>query len=285
MTDRETRYEAIDDFLHGGMAEADARAFEREMESDPELRSLLNSVREQDRLLKTLGTAMLSEPIPPGLRAAKPREAAPAMPAERASQMPPPDAIVPPLQAMISRGGAMVMPIALMVALVVGGAGGWWLHALTAPRQSPVQSVLNEAAQTFAFFSDTKDYPLQFPPDLTAQFEGLLSDLFGKSIPYPQLEEDGYRFAGGSVLPGSAGSIALFMYVEDGGERLSLFAWASSSQPSSVISPADLGETISARYWQGRGLGFAVLGNAGNKTLDRASDRIFKFYQDQDFSI
>jgi anti-sigma factor RsiW len=140
--------------------------------------------------------------------------------------------------------------------LLVGGAGGWFAHALDPVR--PMSMLPRAAAAAHRTFV----VDVRHPVEVTAAQEGhlvqWLSNRLGRPLRVPDLSSVGFHLMGGRLLPSSAAPAAQLMFDDAKGTRLTVY----------VRSDPDDGETsfrvveqdgLSGFFWVDQGFGYAVM--------------------------
>lgn len=254
------REHEIQEYIDGRLDGRRHDEFLAYLEANPHIADYVECLKKQNESLRQLGAAMLDEPVPERLRAiVHPGVDAKARPSGRRYRF------------------RFLEAAAAAVIFICGGIGGWWVHGAMNPVPSQVELLLQNASHAYGFYGSDDGFPVEFSPERGKELEKWIGKLFGRSIPYPDLSESGYQFAGGNILPGSSGQTVFFMFSHSEGGRVSVVAWASKDQPSQTVTMAELGKTA-VRYWFSDGLGYAVLGDPADDGLGKISDSIFEFY-------
>ena len=85
-----------------------------------------------------------------------------------------------------------------------------------------------------------------------------LSMRLGRRVSAPLLQEYGYSFVGGRLLPGEAGPAAQFLYENENHERLTFYLAGLRSNEPDLQFLRD--GTLGTFYWAMNGTGYALSG-------------------------
>ena len=88
----------------------------------------------------------------------------------------------------------------------------------------------------------------------------------------PDLDEFGYSYRGGRVIPSAGGSVGLFQFECPGNADLAVFFWTTATPPR-----LDL-DNLAARLWSTNGISFAVVSDKANRDVEAVAAAIFAFY-------
>jgi anti-sigma factor RsiW len=129
----------------------------------------------------------------------------------------------------------------------------------------------------YTFYGGDHDYPVDFPPDRTAELVSWINRSFDREISPPDLATLSYEYRGGQLLPISGASIGFFQFVGPEGARLAVVFWPGD-QPPTKVDRIGRQQNVAARYWMGDGFSFAVMSDENNPDLESAADAVFSYY-------
>lgn len=253
--------ETIQDYIDGRLNEVERAAVAARLLADPKLAAEVENLRRQNEALKVIGREILSEPVPERLRAILHR---PAPTAPRRGWW---------------RSIAFVEAAAAILLFCAGGALGWYANELLRPRPGMLDIIVAEVTDAFTFYG-SQDYPVEFPPDRTADFVSWIGRSFEREVPPPDLAKLGYDYRGGRLLPAAGSSLGLFQFAGAKRGRLAVFFWKANAMPDEVTALTRR-ENVSIRLWHGGGLSFAVVSDAGNPEFEQAADAVFTFFKEK----
>lgn len=140
---------------------------------------------------------------------------------------------------------------AAVLLLCAGALAGWQLHAhqgvvggpdrlagsASGPAgvaEVPLPAYARRAAVAHAVFAADARRAVEIGAEQQDQLQTWLSRRLGTPVRAARLQDLGYRLEGGRLLPGERGPVAQFMYRDDAGRRLTLYA-------TNDLPPADAG--------------------------------------------
>lgn len=196
MTNFKNIEERLAAYLDGEMTPEERSQFEEELEQDPALAERLGQWGQTDDLLQSLvptpsdihmqGLMVANQPFEP--RWAKRHIAA------------------------------------ALLTFMIGGAGGYGLTQVVTPDpQIVVVQATIDAAEAHRLFTAEVRHAVEVTADETEHLESWLSSRMGRKMTVPQLEDHGFTFVGGRMLPFDGKAAAQYMYETAEGERLTLF--------------------------------------------------------------
>lgn len=219
----------------------------------------LHDYRLQNRALRAAFDPVLEEPLPAALR--------------RAAALPP-AASSPPRR----WGSAPALRAAAMVALcVLGAVAGWLGHARfgTAPASPAVAEFSRQAAIAHAVYTPEVRRPVEVDGAHEEQLVAWLSKRLGAPLHAPRLGALGFELVGGRLLPGQQGPVALFMYQDPSGQRLTLYV------SGEVAGHGDAGfrfaeeNGVKVFYWVDGRFGYALSAAIDKTQLARIATAVY----------
>ncbi|MFG1463876.1 anti-sigma factor [Xanthobacter sp. DSM 24535] len=165
------------------------------------------------------------------------------------------------------------MAAAAVLLLALGGAGGWSLRGSGAPPLGGLQALGREAAASYAVFASDLARPVEIRAENRAQLVAWTSHRLGRPVAIPDLTASGYRLMGGRVVATEHGAAALFMYDDDRGSRLVMFARPMASDRDMPMAP-HVQDGINGYAWADRGLGYSLVGAVAPDTLHPLANEV-----------
>lgn len=183
-----------------------------------------------------------------------------------------------------NRAKWMLIGIAASVMLFVAGiAGGWFYrgHQETARLNNMIiQQFVRSAANAYVLYDQDTDRGGNFRTERMKDFVQWLYDSFGNKFTPPKLEEKGFSFAGGRLLPTAVGPAAQMTYQDQENRRITLYLVKGQSgelaSDMSAFKPQRFGdfdtfflqdEKRSIYFWQRSPLKYAVVGEMKESEL------------------
>ena len=229
-------YPVSEDDLHAyvdGELDSERRqSVERYLAEHPEAAERVRDFASYNRALHQVYDRMLDEPLPIGM--ARPRQPS-------------------------WRAGALRAAAAVAL-LVVGVAGGWWGKGAVEGEIAQRPNIAARAAVAHAVYSPEDSRPVEVDGENEEHLVDWLSRRVGEPLKTPKLVEAGYRLVGGRLVPGTSAAAAFFMYENESGNRITLYARARyASERKTALRHSYQGD-IGVFYWTDERLSYAVSG-------------------------
>lgn len=164
---------------------------------------------------------------------------------------------------------------ALVVGLGIGGVGGAWWAAGHGSRAVPEVSLAEDAIAAHRIYVGERLHPVEVAADQEAHLVQWLSRRLGKPLAAPNLSPQGYHLMGGRLLPAGSEPAALFMYEDQGGNRLTLYARSSATEERIAFRFETQGG-VAAFSWIEKGLSYAVSARAERAQLLAIAEAIYQ---------
>ncbi len=234
-------YPVSEDELHAyvdGELDSERRqAVERYLAEHPEAAERVRDFASYNRALHQAYDRVLDEPLPIGM--ARPRAAL--------------------WHAWALRAAAAI------ALLVVGATGGWWGKTAVEGDVAQRPNIASRAAVAHAVYTPEDRHPVEIEGGNEEHLVNWLSKRIGAPLKTPKLTEAGYRLVGGRLVPASSAPAAYFMYENDAGHRITLYARARYPNEKKTAFRYSYQGDIGVFYWMDERLGYAV---AGQMTRD-----------------
>jgi anti-sigma factor RsiW len=144
---------------------------------------------------------------------------------------------------------------AVILALLVGGAGGWLLGMRP---QNDIAALASEAAASYAVYAVDEHRPVELWAAQQNDLTRWVSNRFNRRVAPPDLAGAGYEFLGGRLVPTAHGPAAMFMYESRLGRRLMLFVRPMTVMSNNPFQLVELGD-IDGCAWIDRGVGYTLV--------------------------
>jgi len=171
---------------------------------------------------------------------------------------------------------AWLTAASVLLALVMGGAGGWMLRAPSGPSRSALAMSLleQEGLATHLVYAADKRHPIEVPAADRDHLAQWLSNRLSRGVAPPALDALGYRLIGGRLLATEhGGAAALFMYENAQGQRLSLVLRPMARDLHAARADMRQG-AVNGCAWIADGIGYAVVASLPDDELDLVSDLV-----------
>lgn len=179
---------------------------------------------------------------------------------------------IPPALALAARGrrSRVLWPNVALAAsfAVLGSCIGWIAHAwLDHARYAPATLLSQRAAIAHAVYVPEVKHPVEVGADQQAHLVAWLSKRVGEPLKVPVLEPAGYALVGGRLLPGDDGAVALFMYENQDGKRLTLYVTRKTEALHETAFRFSKEGKVAVFYWVDGRCGYAISGELDRTAL------------------
>jgi anti-sigma factor RsiW len=226
---------------------------DRHLAAQPELAQRVAAYRAQRDALRAVFAARAAEPIPPELNLTRLFEA------HRRRRFVP-----------------WQVAAAVVLALGIGGAAGWYLAAAPVPSRTELAMSLlrQEALASHTVYAADRRHPIEVGADEQAHLSQWLSNRLRRTVAPPDLSAAGYRLLGGRLLATErGGAAALFVYDDAQGNRLSVLMRPMGPELSATRADMSQGP-VNGCIWIEKGMGYAVVAASPDEALDRVAQEI-----------
>jgi anti-sigma factor RsiW len=243
-------------FVDGRLSPARLEAVRAYLTAHPALAAQVEREIEQREALRARLAFKAQEPVPSRLRVAN------IVAAQRRSPRIHPGAVAAAV-AWLAVGGAL------------GAMGGaWWANG-PQTHSAKAESVADTAIDAYRIYVGERLHPVEVPGDQEAHLVQWLSRRVGKPLTAPNLTAQGYRLIGGRLLPAGSEAAALFMYENQSGSRLTLYARSGGNEAQTSFRFEGEGD-VSAFSWIDNGLSYVVSAKAERAQLLPIAEAIYK---------
>jgi anti-sigma factor RsiW len=152
---------------------------------------------------------------------------------------------------------------------LIGIGGGFGIaRSGLVPALTPcaMTAVTQDATLAYRTYASEAVHPVEVDAAHETHMQSWLSNRVGRTLTIPYLTKFGYRLLGGRVLPASPRAAAQLMYVNNAGQRLTIYVQTSNG-PDQTFHQAR-GEQTSTTAWIEDGFGYAITAPDGEKDLD-----------------
>jgi anti-sigma factor RsiW len=179
------------------------------------------------------------------------------------------------------------------IALMIGGAGGWFAHAVTAENsvtQQRTEQAVNdgftvftsEAIQAYKLYVAEVRHPVEVTASDADHLVRWLSKRVGYKLRAPNLDGLGLKLVGGRLLPGPTGAAAFFMYENASGERYTLYCGKTKAPATALrYNDSETTATASAVYWSSDEVAYVISGRGDRKKLKMVAAAVYEQLETQ----
>ena len=245
--------EKLSAYLDGELSEAESAEIEARIESDAELRALLDKLAQADAMAVIGFDKLLDEPVPAQMAAAI-RDAVATPIANDTAPAP-------------RRWQGLAAACALFLALGLGG--GYWVGADRATAPGQVQLAggwLDDVMSYHGIYAAQKRHLVEVPASDAAHLQTWLNATVGTQVTIPQLDAAGLTFQGGRLLAAAGKPVGQLMYTDAAGTVIALCFIGSGAPQEGFVSASQGGFNLVS--WGGDAANFVVIGPEGYDGLD-----------------
>ena len=188
-------------------------------------------------------------------------------------------------------------PVALAVAasvatFIIGGTSGWMARGrfdADLGGVPPLERFARDALASHVVYAPEVRHVVEVPASDEAHMVAWLSKRLGAPLQVPDLRAQGFRLIGGRLGVAEGGPMAILMYENDAGTRLSLqLRRMAQGTPDTAfrlerLAPAQgaqsTGPAAMAFYWVDHSLGFALAGPIDRERLLALATAVYQQYQ------
>lgn len=172
---------------------------------------------------------------------------------------------------------------AAVALLLVGSGAGWTAKDALSPAQSPAifdpaPAVARRAMAAHALFAVEMRHPVEVRASGAqdeAHLVSWLSKRLGRPISAPDLTGLGFSLIGGRLLPDEERAAAQFMYEDESGRRITLYA-ARMRNDGLAAFRFERAEGLESFFWRDDRLAYAVVGEIGRPALRKVALRVYE---------
>jgi anti-sigma factor RsiW len=245
-------------FVDGRLAPARLEVVKAYLSDHPEIAARVGQEVEQREALRARLAFKAREPIPTRLRVAN-------ISAQR--------------RRFHLRPAAVAAAVTWLAIGGIAGAAGtaWWR-----PPGQGVQEVsaTGNAIAAYRTYVGERLHPVEVSADQETHLVQWLSRRLGKPLKAPNLSEQGFRLIGGRLLPAGQAPAALFMYENEGGNRLTLYVKTDDVEDQTAFR-FESSAGVSAFSWIDNGLSYVVSGQTDRARLLTLAEAVYRQFQEQ----
>ena len=162
---------------------------------------------------------------------------------------------------------------AVVVALLVGGAAGWFARGASASAPSELEVFANEALGAHRLYIGEVRHPIEVKAE-ERHLLPWLSRRVGTMLRAPDLAAFDLKLLGGRLLPGVNAPAALFMYESGNGERVTIYV-SRTTEPRTSFR-YKISDKFGALRWSEAGYGWVVSGPDDKPRLKAIAEQMYE---------
>ncbi|MGY2374812.1 anti-sigma factor family protein [Pseudomonas sp. SDO524_S393] len=143
----------------------------------------------------------------------------------------------------------------LLIAVSVGGFGGWHAREATQPEQLPMA----DAMQAFRLFAQDGIMPADYNAQDSSTMQAWLDRYFNQAHRLPDLSASGFTPVNGRLLTTESGAAAMVVYEDGQGHKISFYIRPPGPENSLLPRGSRSADGLQAQYWSGAGYNYAMV--------------------------
>ncbi len=143
----------------------------------------------------------------------------------------------------------------LLVAVSLGGLGGWHAREATQPPLLPMA----DAMQAFRLFAQDGIMPADYNTQGRGTMQAWLDRYFHQAHRLPDLSAAGFTPVSGRLLTTDQGAAAMVLYEDPQGRRISFYIRPPGPDNGFLPRGSRSADGLQAQYWSGAGYNYAVV--------------------------
>ncbi|WLG37585.1 anti-sigma factor family protein [Pseudomonas rhodesiae] len=148
----------------------------------------------------------------------------------------------------------------LLVAVSLGGWGGWQAREATQPPLQPMA----DAMQAFRLFAQDGILPADYRAQDSGTMQAWLDRYFQQAQRLPDLSQSGFTPVSGRLLTTDQGAAAMVLYQDAQGRRISFYIRPPGPDNGFLPRGSRTADGLQAQYWSGGGYNYAVVSPVDN---------------------
>ena len=148
---------------------------------------------------------------------------------------------------------------ALLIAVSLGGMGGWQAREATQPPLVPMA----DAMQAYRLFAQDGVLPADYQVQDGGNMQAWLDRYFSQASRLPDLSAAGYTPVSGRLLTTDQGAAAMVLYEDPQGRRISFYIRPPGPNNGFLPRGSRSADGLQAEYWSGGGYNYAVVSPLG----------------------
>ena len=162
---------------------------------------------------------------------------------------------------------------AVVLALGIGGAGGWFLHGSQPEVPSSLALMAQQAMANHVVYTADRRRPTELGAQQRDDLARWVSNRLNHQVAPPDLSASGYSYMGGRLAATPDGPAGLFMYDDPQQVRLTVFVLPLNTAASMPIQQVGTAQ-VDGFAWIDKGVGYTVVGKLPPQELHRVADLV-----------
>lgn len=224
-------------YIDNALSAAERHDVERYLQANPEIAAQVQAWQRDAQALRTALQASLQQPANPALD---------------------PAAIRQRQRRQTRRHWASAA--AVLIALGLGGAGGWQARQMT---QASSTLPMSDALAAHRMFAEQGFLPADYKVQTGSEMQGWVDRYFSRAERLPDLTGAGFKPVSSRLLTTDQGGAAMVLYQDRQGRQISFYIRPPGPHNSLLPRGSRQDGELQAQYWSGPGYNYAMVGPTG----------------------
>jgi len=169
---------------------------------------------------------------------------------------------------------------AVVLAFLLGGAGGWGLRARIAGAPSELTLLAREAIANHTVYAADRRRPTELGAGQREDLARWVSNRLKRTVAPPDMGSTGFHYMGGRLAATPQGPAGLFMYQDEAGVRLSVFVLPMPGMADAAAHLVTVG-SMDGCAWIDKGVGYTVVAPIPAAELRRLAAHVRQQFDSQ----
>lgn len=162
---------------------------------------------------------------------------------------------------------------AVLLAFLLGGAGGWALHGRFGVTPSDLTLLAQEAIANHVVYTADRRRPTELGAEQRDDLARWVSNRLGHPVAPPDMSSTGFHYMGGRLAATRQGPAGLFMYQNAEGARLTVFVLPMRDAADRSLRTVDVG-AMDGCAWIDKGVGYTVVAPVPSEELHHLATEV-----------
>jgi anti-sigma factor RsiW len=176
-------------------------------------------------------------------------------------------------RAVWQTAGAWQAAAAVLLAFLLGGAGGWALHGRFGTLPSDLNMLAQEAIANHVVYTADRRRPTELGAEQRDDLARWVSNRLNHPVVPPDMSSAGFRYMGGRLAATPQGPAGLFMYQNATGARLTVFVLPMREASDAPERMVDVG-SMDGCAWIDKGVGYSVVAPVSPEELHHLAEDV-----------
>lgn len=176
-------------------------------------------------------------------------------------------------QRLSERHGAWRAAAAVLLAFLVGGAGGWALHGRIGMEPSALTELAQDAVANHVVYTADRRRPTELGAEQRQDLARWVSNRLNHVVAPPDMSDEGFHYMGGRLAATPQGPAGLFMYQDAQGVRLTVFVLPMRGADHANMRDVDV-DGMMGCAWIDKGIGYTVVAPVPAAELRKLADHV-----------